>query len=74
MKAPATLLSTGISIKIESILQKLIKKSGKNISYQVNPNWITDNDIEDIFGDNSKLKKLGWHQKIGIDESILNIF
>ena len=65
---------SGKSIAIGSILQNLIEFSKKDLLIKINPEWIIADDIKDIYGDNSKLKKIGWQQTITINESISHIF
>lgn len=49
---------SGKSVTIRSILESLIKKSDKKLSIKIDQNRIKKADINDIYGDNSKLLNL----------------
>ena len=49
---------SGYSVTIRSILEMLIKESGKELSIVVDQSRIKKFDVMDIYGDNSKLLSL----------------
>lgn len=60
----------GESIKIQEILDKLIKFSGKDISVEIDENKFRPSDVPDFVGDDTKLKSLGWVPQHAIDDSL----
>jgi nucleoside-diphosphate-sugar epimerase len=65
----------GYSFSIKEILNIIIKLSGKKIEIVVNSEFFKKNDIQDSYGDNSKLKKLtNWHIKETIENALLKMF
>lgn len=64
----------GKSIKIMTILDKLIKISEKNISIKIDKNKIRPSDIPNFVGNNKKLKSIGWIPEYSIDDSLKDLF
>lgn len=63
-------ISSKKTIKIEDILNKLIKISQKNIIIKKDPEKMRASDIRVNCLDNSKIKKLGWKKKNNIDKTL----
>lgn len=61
---------SGTSIKIQEILDKLIKFSGKDVSVEIDKNKLRPSDIPDFVGNNQKLKSIGWAPKYNIDDTL----
>ena len=57
-------IGTGRTISIKEVLEKLIKISGKKISYRIDPKRIRSSDIKKNCVGSSNLRKLGWEPKI----------
>lgn len=51
---------SGQSVLMSDLLTLLVKQSGKNIKTEIDPKLYKPIDIPDSYGDNSKLRKLGW--------------
>jgi GDP-4-dehydro-6-deoxy-D-mannose reductase len=49
---------SGRPTKMEDILKRIIKESGKSITYSVDPVLLKQNDVEMSYGSNKKLKEL----------------
>lgn len=64
---------SGKSIKIQEILDKLIKFSGKDISVEIDENKLRPSDVPDFVGDNMKLKSMGWMPEYTIDDSLTEL-
>lgn len=67
-------IGTGKTIFIKEILEKLIKISGKKITHKSNPKRMRPSDIAINCVNPSKLKRLGWQPKIGIDKSLRDVY
>jgi len=63
-------ICSGKSIKIQEIVDKLIKFSGRNIPIEIDKNKFRPSDVPYFVGDNMKLKSLGWAPKYTIDNSL----
>jgi len=63
----------GESLKIQSILDKLIDFSGKDIAIQVDPAKLRKSDVPDFIGDNQKLIEIGWTPKYKMDQTLLDL-
>jgi len=65
---------SGKSYFIKEILSILIENSGKTLNPKINPEWVKENEVLDIYGDNSKLKNdTGWFPLIDIADSLKKI-
>jgi len=63
----------GESLKIQSILDKLIDFSGKDIAIEVDPTKLRKSDVPDFIGDNQKLTEIGWTPKYKMDQTLLDL-
>lgn len=64
----------GESYSIKEVLSILIEASGKSLNPKINPEWVKENEVLDIYGDNSKLKNdTGWYPLIDIADSLKKI-
>jgi GDP-4-dehydro-6-deoxy-D-mannose reductase len=63
----------GESLKIQSILDKLINFSGKDIAIEVDPAKLRKSDVPDFIGDNQKLIEIGWTPKYKMDQTLLDL-
>ncbi len=63
----------GESLKIQSILDKLIDFSGKDIAIEVDPAKLRKSDVPDFIGDNQKLIEIGWTPKYKMDQTLLDL-
>ncbi len=65
----------GESVYINEILGHLIKQSEKTLDVKINKAFVKTNDVPDIYGDNSKMKRdTNWIPKIKILDSLTNSF
>lgn len=64
---------SGKSIKIQEILEKLIKFSGKDVSVKIDKNKLRPSDIPDFVGDNQKLRSIGWAPKYNIEDTLKDL-
>jgi len=67
-------IGTGKMTSIKRILEKLIKISGKNISYKIDPQKVRKSDILKNCVNPSKIKKLGWQPKISLEKSLKDAY
>lgn len=63
-------VGSGQSISIQTLCKKLMILSGKNIPISQEKNLLRKYDIPEIRSDISKIKKLGWHPKVSLDEGL----
>lgn len=70
MPGEAYNICSGKAIKIQEILDTLIGLSKVKIVVARDPSKMRRGDVKLIYGDNSKLKALGWSQKHDIKESL----
>ena len=66
-------ICSGKSISMEDLLRVMIAKSKLNVEITVDPNRVKGADINDIYGDNSKLVSIGWKATVPIEKSIEQI-
>ena len=65
---------SGKSISIQDYIELVGKELNINPIISVDPNRVNPNDIKDLVGDNTKIKKeLGWDAKFDIALSITDI-
>jgi len=62
-------VGTGKSISIDNVCKKLITISGKKIKIKEKKNS-TINEVQNIYADNYKLKKLGWKPTVNLDSGL----
>jgi len=67
-------IGTGKTITIKEILEKLIKISGKKISYKLDPQKMRPSDIAKNYVNAAKLHKLGWKPKISLDKTLKDTY
>lgn len=67
-------IGTGRAISIKEILEKLIKISGKKISYKIDPKRMRASDIAKNCVDASKVKKLGWEARIPLEKTFIDTY
>ena len=57
-----------------SSIKTLIKFSGKNIECKIDPSRIRSAETSRVYGDNSKMLKLGWKPEISIEQTLEDIY
>lgn len=66
---------SGNGYELKSIIQRLSKISGIEITTETNPAYMRPNDMPIIIGNNNKLKKdTGWEPVYSIEQSLKDIF
>lgn len=63
-------IGPGKSISIKEILEKLIKISGKKLSYKIDPTKMRKSDIGKNCVNASEIQRLGWRPKISLEKSL----
>lgn len=63
-------IGSGKTVSIKELLEKLIKISGKKLSYKIDSARIRPSDIAKNCVNPSKIKKLGWQPKISLEKSL----
>jgi len=63
-------IGPGRSVSIKEILAKLIRISGKKISYHIDEKRMRPSDIAKNCVNSVKIKKLGWQPKISLEKSL----
>lgn len=66
-------ICSGRSISIKELLDLIVNEIKCNPEIEVSPTRINKSEIEDLVGDNSKLKNLGWKQKYSLDLTIKDL-
>lgn len=67
-------ICSGTEVSIETMLAKLIKISNSNLKIQTDQNRFRSAETSRVYGDNSKLRSLGWSQKYSLDETLQEIY
>ncbi len=67
-------IGTGKTISIKDVLAKLIKISGKKITYKIDPKKIRPSDIQKNCVNAAKIKKLGWEPKISLEKTLKDTY
>ncbi len=67
-------LCSGKEVSIRSLVESLIKISGKELTCLVDPSRLRNAETSRVFGDNRKMKALGWEPQISIDETLKEIY
>ncbi len=67
-------IGTGKTVQIKNILEKIIKISGKSISYKFDPQRMRPSEIKKNCVNISKIKKLGWLPKIGLEKTLKDTY
>lgn len=63
-------IGTGKTVSIKEILEKLIKISGKNIKYKIDPTRMRASDIANNCVNASKIMQLGWRPEIELNKTL----
>ncbi len=61
---------SGKSYMIKNLLNKMIKIIGKKVDVEIDKNKFRPVDIEELRGDNSKIRELGFENRFGIEETL----
>jgi GDP-4-dehydro-6-deoxy-D-mannose reductase len=67
-------LCSGKEVSIRYLVETLIKFSGKNIECKIDPSRIRSAETSRVYGDNSKMLKLGWKPEISIEQTLEDIY
>lgn len=67
-------IGTGKTITIKDILSRIIKISGKKISYKIDPKQMRSSDIKKNCVNASKVKKLGFEPKISLEKTLQDTY
>lgn len=67
-------IGTGKTVSIKEILEKLIKISGKKLSYKIDPQRMRPSEIKKNCVNSTKIKKLGWQPKIGLEKTLKDTY
>lgn len=67
-------IGPGKPVTMKEVLQKLIKISGKKISYSIDHEKKRPSDIRKNCVNSSKIKKLGWQPKIKLDKTLKDCY
>ena len=66
-------ISSGRSVSIESYLKYISEVLNIDPVITVDESRINKSEIEDLIGDNSKLKKLGWERKFNLKQTVTDL-
>ena len=67
-------ISSGETVRIQDLLDKLLSFSNVEIKVEVDPNRLRPSDVPILLGDCSKLKeKVGWERKISFDQTLKDL-
>ena len=66
-------ISSGRSVSIESYLKYISEVLNIDPVITVDEGRINKSEIEDLIGDNSKLKKLGWERKFNLKQTVTDL-
>ncbi len=67
-------ISSGVSVSLESIIDSLIQKPGFTPKIVVNPLFVRENEIKDLYGNSDKLSNFignQWRQITDFDETLI---
>jgi GDP-4-dehydro-6-deoxy-D-mannose reductase len=67
-------ICSGNEISIQNVLEKIIHIAGANVNIEIDPERIRPVETPRLFGDNHKLKELGWKPNISLDVSLAKIY
>ncbi|MBV8726553.1 MAG: GDP-mannose 4,6-dehydratase [Candidatus Eremiobacteraeota bacterium] len=65
---------SGVPRKIKELLRILIVQAGVAVEVREDPQRMRAADIPRFYGDNSKLRALGWQPQISLDESLRDVY
>ena len=66
-------ICSGKSISMEALLCLMIAKTNLKVEISIDPSRVKEIDIDDIYGDNTKLASTGWKVTVAIEKSIEQI-
>lgn len=66
-------ICSGKSISVEDIVYLMIAMTKLDVEITIDPGKVKGTDINDIYGNNSKLTSVGWHINVPIEKSIEQI-
>jgi GDP-4-dehydro-6-deoxy-D-mannose reductase len=67
-------ICSGVERSIGSMLSSLIQISNSKIESKIDPERLRNSETSRVFGDNSKVKNLGWEPKHSIEETLSEIY
>ncbi|TGN17126.1 GDP-mannose 4,6-dehydratase [Leptospira idonii] len=67
-------ICSGEETSIRTVVEKLIAISGVSIECKVDESRIRSAETSRVFGDNRKLKRLGWSSKRSLEDTLLEIY
>ncbi len=67
-------ICSGEEKSIRSMLDSLIQISKTSIQPEVDPERIRASETSRVFGDNSKLKALGWQPRFELQDTLVEIY
>lgn len=67
-------ICSGEERSIRYMVEELVKISGHDIKFSVDVGRVRASETSKVFGDNSKLKSLGWRNKHSLSETLLQIY
>ncbi|TGL86798.1 NAD-dependent epimerase/dehydratase family protein [Leptospira congkakensis] len=67
-------ICSGEERSIRYMLEELVKFSGKDIRFEVDAGRVRASETSKVYGDNSKLKNLGWKNKHSLSETLQQIY
>lgn len=65
---------SGVPVRIQDILRAFIYIAGVPVEIREDPAKMRDADVRQFYGDNSRLRSLGWVQTVPLEESLREIF
>ncbi|MCW7491339.1 GDP-mannose 4,6-dehydratase [Leptospira sp. 2 VSF19] len=67
-------ICSGEERSIRYMVEELVKISGHKIKFEVDSGRVRASETSKVYGDNSKLKALGWRNKHSLSETLLQIY
>ncbi|BDA80476.1 dTDP-glucose 4,6-dehydratase [Leptospira kobayashii] len=67
-------ICSGKETSIRYMVEELIRISGVQLEYRVDPNRVRSSETSRVFGNNDKLVKLGWTPKCNLPETLKEIY
>ena len=61
---------SGKSVQMSDVLDKLISLSEISIRHELDENRMRPSDIPELYGDNNKLKELGWEPEYSLEDTL----
>ncbi len=67
-------LASGRALKIRAILEKLVERSGREVTIEIDEGRFRPNEIDTVRGDASRAERdLGWSPEISFDDTIADV-